>query len=105
MEFSEFLSYAAGPGVNAVVGFVLSFLVGMWPAYKDQSARMKRYAFMIPLCFLVPVVATALGVFTQDWPGQWDPTWWNAVVAGFTAAFAGTLTHGRTLSAQPKGRL
>jgi MFS family permease len=98
MEWGEFLRVMSGSGVNAAVGFLLSFLADYWPWYNGQESRLQRLVF-IALSFAIPIAATIAAIATgefgaiNDWPG----TWWPAIVAGAVAAFSGTLAHTRKL--------
>jgi len=90
MAFREFLQYAANPGVNVIVGFVLSFVAEWIPGYDGVSAKLKRL-YMMLLCFVVPVLATfLLGQFDQE-------AVWMALMAGFTAFFGSQASHVRKL--------
>lgn len=98
MEWGEFLKALTGPGVNSAVGFILSFTTDYWPGYASIDPKYKRLVF-IAAAFLVPLLATILAIITGEF-GQWadwQTTWWPAIVAGSTAAFAGTLAHTRKL--------
>ena len=97
MGWEEFLNYMTGPGVAAIVGFLLSFLVEMWPAYVDFESRIKRLVFMA-LCFVVPVLGT-VGKCVSElvlW-NDWEGAWWPALVAGALAYGAGQISHLRKL--------
>ena len=80
MTLPDFLTFAAGPGVNAVVGFILSFVAEWVPGWNDLAPKTKRLAMMAG-SFVVPVVATLL-------LGKYDQAAvWNALIAGFTAFY------------------
>jgi len=96
MSWSEFLIYASGPGVGAIVGVLLSELAGYWAAFENLDAKGKRVV-MFMMCLAVPVVASALGVFTADWAASWENTYWPALVSGFTAFTASQAVHTRKL--------
>ena len=98
MEWGEFLIAMAGPGVNGAVGIVLSVLVEYWPWYAGLEAKMSRLIFAA-LCFAIPICATVAAIATGEFGvwADWAGTWWPAIVAGATAAFAGTLAHTRKL--------
>jgi len=98
MSWSEFLKWAASPGINAIVGAVLSFVVEYLPSYGSLDAKWKRLVFFA-LSMLVPLAATALAVATGEWGawGDWATTWWPAIVAGFAAGSIGTLVHTRRI--------
>lgn len=98
MSLTEFLTYAAGPGINAIVGFVLSFAVEWYPDFETLDPRWKRLVTMI-LSFAIPVLAT-LGLWLIS---GLPPTeellagLWNALQSGFLAFFASQAAHIRTL--------
>ncbi len=96
MSWEEFLRYAGGPGVSAIVGALLSVLVEYWPAYDALAPRWKR-AVMFVVCLVVPVVAAAMGVASLGWPATWEATFWPALVAGFTAFVSSQAVHVRKL--------
>ncbi len=98
MTLVEFLRYAmTSAGVNAAVGFVLSFLAEWWPGYAALPPLTKRLA-MMALCFVVP-----LGAAVGLWLIAGDPltveTLWAAMQAGFAAFFGSQAAHARVLSA------
>jgi hypothetical protein len=97
MSWTEFLSYLRGPGVAAVVGVLLSYIVEFWPQYQSLESRYKRLV-IAGLCFVVPVVATALSCASgmTVW-GDWPDTWWPALVAGFVAFSSNQFAHMRKL--------
>jgi hypothetical protein len=102
MGFEDFLKYLSqemgiAAAVNAILLIVGSYAVEFWPWFCNLTPRKARLIFMIPLSFVLPVTATAVGVLYYAWPMQFDVTWWPALVAGFTAAFAGTVAHSRKL--------
>ena len=98
MSWNEFLTAMAGPGVNAAVGFLLSFGADYIPGYNDLDAKFKRVAFIVA-AFLIPLAATVAAVYTGEFGqwGDWQTTWWPALVAGAAAAFSGTVAHTRKL--------
>ncbi len=105
MTFLEFLRYASGPGVNAVVGFILAFALELAPGFETYPPRQKRLLTM-GLCFVVPVVA-AVGLIAYGEIGL--ATWrdvvevvWAAGVAGFGAFFGSQAGHATMLSAGPR---
>ena len=98
MSFYEFLTYAGGPGVGVVVGFLLSFLIEYWPWFAGLADKPKRLVFF-GFCFVLPVLCAILkgACGYEGW--TFDPLFWQALVSGFAAAFGGTLAHARKLSA------
>ena len=98
ITWSTFLLLMVGPGVNSGVGLLLSGIVEYLPKYNDLAPKWKRLVFaglslVVPLTFTA--LAIAIGEFGQ-W-GDWQTTWWPALVAGASAAFAGTVAHTRKL--------
>ncbi len=96
MSWSEFLQWASSPGINVIVGALLSVLIEYAPKYNDLEPKWKRLVFF-GLSMVVPVGATALAVATGEWGtwGDFQGTWWPAIVAGATAGAAGTVAHTR----------
>ena len=101
MSFIEFLRYAGGPGVNAVVGFVLAFVLELAPAFESYPPRQKRLLTM-GLCFVVPVLAAVgLVVYGEVGIAAWTDVGelvWGALVAGFGAFFGSQAGHATMLS-------
>jgi len=98
MSWSEFLKYAASPGIAVIVGVVLSVVVEYIPSYELLEPKWKRAVFVI-LCFVVPLTATALAIATGVWGawGDFQETWWPAITAAFAATASGTIMHTRKL--------
>jgi Na+/melibiose symporter-like transporter len=97
MTLAEFLTYLAGPGVNAAVGVLLSFLVEWFPSWPNVASRVKRIVMLL-LCMIVPLVATAgLWLLGAVDPAQPD-TWWLAVMAGAAAFSTSQLAALRNVS-------
>ena len=97
MAFKDFLVFAQGAGVMAIIGFVLSFLVEFWPAWATLEAKVKRLS-MLGLCLLIPVLAKALELafYGGVW-GDFPLTWWPVLVAGFAAFTSSQVAHTRAL--------
>ncbi len=98
MGFEEFLKHlGTAQGVVGVVNVLLviatSFLIELWPAWKNISPVRKRLFFMVPLSLALPLLAAGVGVLYYDWPMAFDQTWWPAFLSGFAAAFGGQLSH------------
>lgn len=84
MSLQEFLNYVAGPGISAVVGFFMAFLLEWLPGFDNLTAKEKR-GLTMGLSLVIPIVATLL-----IWVYGGFPTEGRAVVEGiFAAAFAG----------------
>jgi hypothetical protein len=90
----EFLQYASGPGVNAVVGFVLAFFLELAPGFDGVAPRQKRLLTM-GLSFVVPLLAM-VGLYGLA-PST-DQVW-AALAAGFTAFFGSQAGHAAMLPA------
>ncbi len=101
MTWANALIYASGPGVAAVIGVVLSFVVEYWAGYGALAARYKRLVFM-GLCLAVPVLAALLRVAWGYVALSWDPLVWQAILAGGTAFLTGQITHLRALPSAPE---
>ena len=99
MSWGDFLQWAASPGINVIVGAVLSTVSEYIPGYGALEAKWKRIVFF-GLSMVIPLGATALAILTGEWGawGDFQGTWWPAVVAGFAAGSAGTLVHTRKLA-------
>lgn len=98
MSWKEFLQLMTGTGINAAVGMLLSLTTDYWPDYNALEPKWKRVLFFV-ICFLIPIVATVAAIVTGEFGawGDWQTTWWPAIVAGATAAGVGTLVHTRKL--------
>ena len=97
MELRAFLEYChTSAGINAVIGFVLSFVVEWFPTYTGLPSKTKRLV-MLGLCLVVPVLSLVglvlIGVssFNQD-------AVWAAVLAGFTAFLGSQVAQARQLT-------
>ncbi len=98
MEWPVFLEFASGPGVNTIVGVLLSEVAVKYvPRFAALAPRWKRVVFF-GLCLVVPLLASVLGVLTAGWPGTWVITYWPALVAGGLAFGSGTLAHTRKMT-------
>ena len=95
MTLSEFLFYLQSNGVNAAVGFLLSFVVDWWPGFDNLDAKAKRFA-MLGLCLAVPLLAAGAGV-AMGYQGFVLETFWQAAMAGFLAFVASQAAHARKL--------
>ena len=96
MTLSEFLFYLQSNGVNAAVGFLLSFVVDWFPGFNDLDAKAKRFA-MLGLCLAVPLLAALLatvGLKSQPFVLE---TFWQAAMAGFLAFMSSQVAHARKL--------
>lgn len=95
MTFVEFVNYmGTSAGINAAVGFILSFLAEWWPAFGELSPKAKRLVMML-LCFIIPLVALlarlAMGeMLTVE-------SVWACLLAGFSAFFGSQAAHVRSL--------
>ena len=95
MTFAEFLQYLQTSGVNAVVGFLISYLAEWWPKYEELEAKAKRF-IMMGFCFVVPLLAAGVGVAMGYQPFALE-TFWQAAQAGFLAFLTSQAAHARKL--------
>ena len=98
MSWADFLGYLMGPGISAVVGVALSFLIELWPGYENLPARWKRLVFF-GLCMVIPVLAgvAACASGLAAW-GDFAGHWWPILVAAWAAFFSGSMAHVRKLA-------
>ena len=101
MTWAEALVYASGPGVAAVIGVALSFVVEYWQGYLALDARRKRLVF-IGLSFTVPVLAATLRGLWGYVAWSWEGLYWPAILAGGTAYLTGQVAHLRLLPDAPE---
>ena len=93
----ETLIWLQGPGIEAAIGFLLSFVVEWFPNWETMSARVKRLV-MIGICLVIPLGSKLIellvfgGAF-NDIPG----TWWLPFAAGVTAYISSQVAHLRKL--------
>ena len=96
-QLAPLLQQLLVPGVlGVVVGIILSYVVELWPAYANLTAKWKRLLFFS----LALVVAGAAGVgvaWFNKQPFVWDAIIANAVVAALAAMSGGTLADTRSL--------
>ena len=92
--FDEWLKAASGPLVSVIVGFLISLLLDVWPAYSDFSSRWKAWLYS-GFCLVVPVAAAALRAALGYVEWSFDPLIWHALWGGFAAAVMGTVVHKR----------
>lgn len=90
--FDAWLKAASGPLVSVIVGLVLSWLVGWWPAYNDWETRYKRLVYG-GLCIVLPVAAASLRAALGYVSWSFDPLIWHALWHGFAAALTGTVDY------------
>ncbi len=92
----DFLLYLQSDGVNAAIGFLLSFVVEWWPGYDLLPPRAKRL-IMLGACLALPLLAALVGsAVLHAQPLEID-TFWQAARAGFLAFVASTAAHTRKL--------
>lgn len=97
MSLIEFLRYiGTGAGINAVIGFILSFAAEWWPQYETLTPRAKRLIMMV-LCFVVPLLSL-LGLIVVGEEVLTLELIWSALMAGFAAFFGSQVAHARMLS-------
>lgn len=98
MTLEEILRWAQGPGINIVVGALLSGAGEYIPQYLALDPKYKRLIFGV-FCLVVPLLAAFLGCSLGYQACSIEETYWPAVYAGALVAFAsGTLAHTRKLT-------
>jgi hypothetical protein len=101
MDWSLFLTWMASPsGIPVLVGVVVSVVVEYVPLYSALVPKWKRAVFFV-VCLIIPLIAAALGVWTDGWPATWRDTFWPALVAGGLAFASGTMAHMSKLGRVP----
>ena len=93
MTLQEFLQYASNVGVNAIVGFIMAFLLEVWPWFGTLGDKQKRFVSMA-LSLAVPILATAALVLLYPVSGDPLEMLWMALMAGFTSFFLSQGVHG-----------
>ena len=98
MSLADFLHYGTGPGINAIVGFVMSWAVEWIPGFDETDAKTKRLitmlaSFLIPVCFTLAL----WGIEGMPAGSEMGDSVWNALQAGFLAFFASQAAHARKL--------
>lgn len=96
MSWMEFLVWLQSEGINAVVGFFLSYVVEYWPQFGELDPKWQRLVFLW-LCFVVPLVGAGLSIAFGYQVASWEETFWPAILAGGLAFGAGTVAHTRKL--------
>lgn len=98
MTLADFLVLMRGPGINAALGVILSFVVEFFPNWPNVASRIKR-VIMLLLSLLIPLLATVGLCLLNLLPANDPETWWTAVLAGATAFSAGQLAYIRNVPA------
>ena len=99
MSWTQFLVWASGPGVAAIVAALLSVAVEYWPWYGRLHPKPKRLVFA-GFCLIIPISAALLRVVAGHVALTFDPLIWDALVAGAAALGMGTLAHTPRLKAR-----
>jgi hypothetical protein len=99
MTFEEFLMWAQVDGINAIVGFLWSFVVVRWAWYNSKDEWTQTFIILVA-SLLVPVVAAATSVAMRYQAFDFEVTFWPALRAGFIAF---TVSKG-TIATKVKGR-
>jgi len=104
MNIVEFFLYAGTlPGINFILGFILSFLLDWWPKYGELTSKSKRLIAM-GLSFVIPVTSV-VGLYLLGEIAIDVNTIWYALFTGFTAYFGSQTSHLRDLKTKPKDPL
>jgi hypothetical protein len=95
--FDAWLQAASGPLVSVIAGMLISWPVGLWPAYNDWETKYKRLVYG-GICITVPVGAACLRASLGYVAWSFDPLIWHALWHDIAAALAGTVDyHARKL--------
>jgi hypothetical protein len=104
MSVTEFLTHASGPGINAIVGVVISFAVDVVPGFKAWFAsldpRLKRLITFL-LSLVVPILASlALGIISGVplFSKEMSYLLWRAVQSGFLSFTTSQAAHVRKMN-------
>ena len=96
MSLVDFLNYLRGPGIDAALGVLLSFVVEWLPNWDTIAPRVKR-VIMLLICLAIPTIATIglalLGAVDPKLPD----TWWLAVMSGAMAFGGSQVAHLRDM--------
>lgn len=96
MTAKEFLDYATGPGISAIAGFIMAFVLEWIPGFDSLSAKGKR-GLTMGLSFAIPVAATFLIWLYGGWPADGKAIaegLFGAIFMGFSAFYASQGAHG-----------
>jgi len=96
-ELAPILQQLLVPGVlGAVVGIVLSYVVDLWPAFGNLTAKWKRLVFFVVALALGMAAGVGIAYFNKL-PFIWDSIIANAFIAALAAVSGGTLADTRNL--------
>lgn len=95
LTWGEFLHLLVGPTAATVAGLLISLIIEYWPKFQAVVEPKFKTAIFFGLCMLIPLLATAMGIATGEFGawGDWQTTWWPALVSGWAAAGIGSLVH------------
>jgi hypothetical protein len=96
MTLVEVLEYLRGPGINAALGILLSFIVEWFPKWDSLESKIKRIVMLL-LCITVPIVATLGLVLIGAVAADDYNVWYAAFLAGATAFSGNQIAHLRKL--------
>jgi hypothetical protein len=96
VTLADFMNFLRGPGINAAIGVILSFVVEWYPQWPNVASRTKRI-IMLLLSLIIPLLATAGLCLLGLLPANDSETWWTAILAGATAFSAGQLAYIRNI--------
>ena len=101
MTLIDFLNYLRGPGIDAALGVLLSFIIEWLPNWDTLAPRSKR-VFTLLICLAIPLLATVglalMGAVDVTLPD----TWWLAVMSGAMAYGGSQVAHLRKMSTTRK---
>lgn len=83
MNLQQFLQWAQSEGISAIFGFLFSFIVEWYPAYKEAGKKTKRLVMLIG-CLIIPTGAAIISALFEYQPWAVE-TFWPCIVSGFIA--------------------
>ncbi len=81
MTFGDFLKFMQGSGIEAAIGFIVSFAVEWIPDWSYMEWRIKRI-ILIGFSLGIPMLFATIGVLTGYQSAGWEDTFWPALRAG-----------------------
>lgn len=85
MTFEEFLLWAQADGINAIIGFLWSFIViPKWEWYKSKDEWTQAFVTMLATVS-IPAIAAGVAVAMGYQAFDFESTFWPAIRAGFIA--------------------
>lgn len=97
MTFPEFLLYLMQHnGVQAVFGFLMSFVFEGWNWLDNLPSKAKRIV-VLAIHLAIPLLAAVTSMAAKYQPWSFEATVWPALTAGFLAFVGSQVAHIRKL--------